>query len=138
MILGIGIDIVEIARIQASIERHGSRFLKKIFTTGEEGYCTDYARPSERFATRFAAKEAAMKALGTGWRDGVGFRSIEVTSDEKGAPALHFSGRVQTRARRLGVRRVFVTLSHSDHYAVAQVILEGEDLPCPPAENEIA
>jgi holo-[acyl-carrier protein] synthase len=126
MIIGIGVDIVEVPRIQAVIDRHGEHFLRRVFTEQEVAYCRSGARPPERFAGRFAAKEAALKALGTGWQHGTSFREVEVTTDELGAPALRLSGHTLELSRTRGVLRWHVSLSHDRHYAVAQVVAEAD------------
>lgn len=124
MIAAIGIDIVEISRVEQSIERQGSRFKERVFTASEIAYCE--ARPSRAasYAARFAAKEALMKALGTGWGDGVGWQQVEVVSGERGAPSISLSGRALELLNELGATRVHLSLSHSDKMAIAQVILE--------------
>lgn len=124
MIAAIGIDIIEISRVAQSIDQHGSRFIERVFTAGEIAYCE--ARPSRvaSYAARFAAKEAVMKALGTGWGDGVGWRQIEVVCGEGGAPSLSLSGRALERLKELGAARAHLSMSHSDLMAMAQVILE--------------
>ncbi len=124
MILGTGIDIVEVPRIAASIERFGSRFLNRIFTEGEIRYCDSKANRVERYAARFAAKEAGMKALGTGWNNGVAFREVEVKRQPGSRPTLAFSGRAAEVAARLGMKRASLSLSHTEQHAIAQVILE--------------
>ena len=126
MILGIGIDLVEIERIAAIPARRGERFLERLFTPAEQRFCLARARPAPGLAARFAAKEAAMKALGTGWQRGVGFRSIEVLREPHEAPRLVLHGAAEACARRLGVERLHLSLSHSESAAIAQVILEGE------------
>jgi len=129
MIVGIGVDIVEVARIRRAVDRYGDRFLRRVFTEREVRYCKRCVRPEQRFATRFAAKEAALKALGVGWRMGVRFTEVEVTNNELGAPSVAFSGRALELSRRLGAERIHVSLSHHQRFAVAHVILEGR----PPA-----
>jgi len=126
MILGIGVDIVGVARIVGAIERHGHRFVRRVFTPAEAAYCRRCVHPGERFATRFAAKEAAMKALGTGWQKGVRFVDVEVSNDPSGAPAIALHGEAAARAARMGVQRILVSLSHHHDYAIAQVLFEGE------------
>jgi holo-[acyl-carrier protein] synthase len=113
-----GVDIIEIDRIQRVLERWGDRFLRRIYTEGEASYCRGRA---QNLAARFAAKEATMKALGTGLR-GVGWRDIEVVRNEAGAPSLVLHGRAQVRAETLGVRELALSLSHSRNYAVAFVV----------------
>jgi holo-[acyl-carrier protein] synthase len=124
MIVGTGIDIAEVPRIRHSIERFGDRFLKRIFTEGEIRYCDSKANRVERYAARFAAKEAAMKALGTGWNHGVRWRDCEVTRLPGGRPTIQFHGRAAEFAAKLGVRNASVSLSHTKEQAIAQVILE--------------
>ena len=124
MIVGTGIDIAEVPRIAASIERFGGRFLRRVFTAGEIRYCESKANRAERYAARFAAKEAAMKALGTGWNRGVRWRDIEVTREPGGRPTILFHGQAAEFATKLGAARVALSLSHTAEQAIAQVILE--------------
>ncbi len=124
MIVGTGVDIVEVPRIEAAIGRFGRRFLERIFTEDEIRYCESKANRVERFAARFAAKEAGLKAIGTGWRRGVGWKEVEVRREASGRPTLVFSGRAAEFAARLGVKRASLSLSHTAEHAVAQVILE--------------
>lgn len=124
MIIAIGIDIVEISRIEEVFARQGERFRDRIFTQGEIDYCESLAAKFASYAARFAAKEAAMKALGTGWTEGVAWREIEVTRTEKGAPLLNLTGYALSRLLELGAERAHVSLSHAGDMAIAQVILE--------------
>lgn len=124
MIVGTGIDITEVPRIRQAIERFGDRFLQRIFTAGEIRYCESKANRVERYAARFAAKEAAMKALGTGWNHGVRWRDCEVTRLPGGRPTLSFHGRAAEFAATLGARNAALSLSHTAEQAIAQVILE--------------
>ncbi|MHC4480637.1 MAG: holo-ACP synthase [Planctomycetota bacterium] len=124
MIVGIGVDIVEVERINRAVRRYGDRFVRRIFTEEEARYCRRCARPQQRFATRFAAKEAALKALGVGWTQGARFLDVEVSNDELGAPSVAFSRKALELSRRLGVERVHVSLTHHRDFAIAQVILE--------------
>ena len=124
MIVGTGIDIAEVPRIAASITRFGDRFLRRVYTEGEIHYCESKANRVERYAARFAAKEAAMKALGTGWNHGVRWRDVEVTRKPGGRPAMTFHGKAAEFAARLGAVHVAVSLSHTSQQAIAQVILE--------------
>ena len=114
-----GIDIIEISRVRGVLERYGQRFLDRIFTPAEIAYCRERA---PNLAARFAAKEATMKALGTGVR-GVGWKDIEVVRQESGAPSIELHGRAKQRAQRLGVQEVAISLSHSKDYAVASVVV---------------
>src|SRR5690348_900821 len=124
MIVGTGIDIAEVPRIRQSIERFGQRFLGRIFTPGEMLYCDSKANRVERYAARFAAKEAAMKALGTGWNHGVRWRDCEVTRRPGGRPTMMFHGTAGEIAAKLGVRNIALSISHTEEQAIAQVILE--------------
>src|SRR5919201_6376332 len=126
-IVGTGIDLIEVERVAASIERFGERFLKRVFTDAEIRYCRSKHNFAERFAARFAAKEAGMKAIGTGWRGGVAWREVEVRREPGGRPSISFSGRAAEYAARLGMRRASLSLSHTAVHAIAQVILEGEE-----------
>jgi holo-[acyl-carrier protein] synthase len=124
MIVGTGIDIAEVPRIQQSIERFGDRFLQRVYTAGEIRYCDSKVNRAERYAARFAAKEAAMKALGTGWSHGVRWRDCEVVRLPSGRPTISFHGKAGEIAARLGVKNAALSLSHTAEQAIAQVILE--------------
>ena len=124
MIVGLGLDIAEIDRIEAAITRHGAPFLERLFTPAEVSYCESHKNRYERYAARFAVKEAAMKALGTGWRRGVRWRDIEVTREPSGKPGLRLEGVAKEFADRLGVKRISVSITHSGNLALAQVIFE--------------
>ena len=124
MIVGLGLDIAEIDRIEAAITRHGAPFLERLFTPGEVAYCESHKNRYERYAARFAAKEAAMKALGTGWRRGVRWRDIEVTRENSGKPVLRLAGVARELADRLGVKNIALSITHSGNLALAQVIFE--------------
>jgi holo-[acyl-carrier protein] synthase len=125
MIVAIGIDLVEIARIEEVFTRRGERFRARVFTEGEISYCERRASKLASYAARFAAKEAAMKALGTGWAEGVGWKDVEVVSGPGGAPTLDLQGKALERMREIGATRAFVSLTHSGNLAIAQVVLEG-------------
>jgi len=125
MIVGIGVDIVEVPRIRRAVERYGDRFVGRIFTDQESRYCRRCSHPEQRFATRFAAKEAALKALGAGWSGGVRFLDVEVSNNHLGAPKITLAGKALEMSRKLKVNRMHVSLSHHHEFAVAQVILEG-------------
>jgi holo-[acyl-carrier protein] synthase len=125
MIVGLGTDLVGIERIAAVHQRQGSRFLNRVYTPAEQAYCLAARAPGERLAARWAAKEATMKALGTGWAKGVTFTSIEVVPAGDGQPpSLRLHGPAAARAQMLGATRWHVSLSHSDGLAIATVILE--------------
>ncbi|MGO9648299.1 MAG: holo-[acyl-carrier-protein] synthase [Terriglobales bacterium] len=124
MIVGTGIDIAEVPRIAASIARFGDRFVRRIFTEGEIRYCDAKANRVERYAARFAAKEAAMKAIGTGWNHGVTWRDVEVSRMPGGRPTITFHGKAAEFAANLGAKHVALSLTHTAEHAIAQVILE--------------
>jgi holo-[acyl-carrier protein] synthase len=124
MILGVGTDLIEIARIAESIRRYGERFLRRIFTPREIEYCQRKKNAAESFAARFAAKEAGAKALGTGISRGVGWLELEVTREPSGRPSLQLSGRAAERAASLGVARMSLSLTHSGELALAVVVME--------------
>ncbi len=126
MIIGIGIDFEEVDRIHEAIERHGQRFIERIFTPREIAYVEARANRSERYAVRFAAKEAAMKALGTGWSCGVSWLDCEVVNDAAGRPHLELHGRARAIAEEKGCRCRWVSLSHTRRGVIAQVVLEAD------------
>jgi holo-[acyl-carrier protein] synthase len=126
MIVGTGVDIAEVARIKAAVDRYGERFLKRVFTPEEVRYATSKVNAAERLAARFAAKEAAMKAIGTGLRHGVTWQDVEVVRQPGGRPGLCFSGKAAEFAAALGCKKVHLSLSHTEEHAIAHVILEGE------------
>src|SRR5512138_3744008 len=119
MIISIGVDIIEISRIAKRVEETESRFRKRVFTPGEIAYCESRAAKATSYAARFAAKEAAMKALGTGWAAGIGWQEIEVVNDSAGAPSLKFTDRALERFNLIGAKRVFLSLSHTKETAIA-------------------
>ena len=124
MIAGSGIDLVEVGRIQHAIDRYGSRFLDRVYLGAEQAYCLRKRKAAESFAARFAAKEAAAKALGTGISHGVNWLEIEVVREASGKPTLRFHGRAAQIAGRLGVVRSALSLTHTEDVAMASVVLE--------------
>ena len=127
MIIAVGVDLIEISRVCEIISRRGDQFRRRVYTEGEIDYCERQAAGLSRsssYAARFAAKEAVMKALGTGWGSGVAWRQIEIVKSETGAPGLRLHGRALERLGEIGASRAHVSLSHSRDLAVAQVILE--------------
>jgi holo-[acyl-carrier protein] synthase len=124
VIVGLGVDISEVDRIREAISRHGERFLKRVFTPAEIAYCNRHRNSAERFAGRFAAKEAAMKALGTGWSQGVRWVDIEVVRAVSGKPSLALHGTARRIGERLGMRSASLSITHSGNTAFAQVIFE--------------
>jgi holo-[acyl-carrier protein] synthase len=124
MILGIGIDLVKIDRINRAGENH-STFLERVFTGSEREYCSRQKFPAQHYAARFAAKEAVLKAFGTGWSGGIKWTDIEVLHGEGGGPIVNISGRLTDYADLKGVKQILVSYSHDGEYAVAQAILVG-------------
>ena len=127
MIVGTGIDIVHIDRIERLLTRWGNLFLVRVFTEGEIHRCRQKARSSECFATRFAAKEAFLKAIGLGYREGIRWTDIEVANDSLGKPSLLFHRKARDLYHTLQIRQAFLTLSHDGPFAVAHVLLEGKN-----------
>jgi holo-[acyl-carrier protein] synthase len=121
-VLGIGVDIVEIARFASSMERSGKAFLDRVFLSAEQGYCSPQREPARCFAARFAAKEAVSKALGTGIGAQLGWHDIEVCRKASGEPFVMLHGTGAETARQLGISQVLLSISHSEHYAVANAI----------------
>jgi len=124
VIVGSGVDLCEVARIKDAITRHGRRFQERVFTDREIAYAQSKANLYERYAARFAAKEAGMKALGTGWRGGVGWRDFEVMNLPSGRPTLQFHGKAAEFAQKLGVQTISLSITHTAVQAMALVILE--------------
>jgi len=124
MIIGSGIDLAEIARIQHSVDRYGSRFLDRVYTSAEQAYCLRKRNSAESLAARFAAKEAGAKALGTGISYGVNWLEIEVIREPSGRPTLQFRGRAAEIAARLGVVHAALSITHTADLAMASVVLE--------------
>lgn len=127
MIIGSGIDIVEIGRIQHSMDRYGQRFLDRVYTESEQAYCKRKRNSAESFAARFAAKEAGAKALGTGISYGVSWLEIEVVREPSGRPTLRFHGRAAEIAGRMGFARAALSITHTADIAAASVVLENRD-----------
>ena len=126
-VLGIGVDLVECARIQHSLDRFGERFLHRIFTEGEIAYCQSMKFPERHFAARFAAKEAASKAFGTGIGKAMGWRDIDVHKYENGEPYVMLEGGAKQMAVERKISAVWISLSHTNHHAVAMIVLEKTD-----------
>jgi holo-[acyl-carrier protein] synthase len=126
MIIGLGTDICGIERVAHYLERYGERFTRRCFTPGEIAYCERHKNNAEQYAARIAAKEAASKALGTGWRRGVHWKCFEVASQPSGKPFLRIHGRAAEIASQMGVSSTHVSLTHDVGVAVAVVIFEGE------------
>src|SRR5271154_6827508 len=124
MIVGLGIDVAEVGRIRAVVEAQAERFLKRVYTPEEVAYCEQFKNKYERYAGRFAVKEAAMKALGTGWSSGVRWVDVEVVRHASGRPTLTLKGEAKRIADAMGVKNILVTISHTAEQAIAQVIFE--------------
>jgi len=125
MILGTGVDLAEVARIRAAIARYGRRFIERIYTPGEIAYVERKANRFERYAGRFAAKEAGMKAIGTGWKRGVRWQDFEVSNLPSGRPTLKLHGEAAHIAEHLGVKLISLSITHTAELGMAHVILEG-------------
>ena len=124
-----GIDLVQTARIVQLHRRHGQRFLDRIFTPAEQTYCMGRKRRFEHLAGRFAAKEAVLKVLGTGWRNGIAWTDIEVTNDASGEPSVHLAGQCARIAARRGLATILISISHIDTHGMASAIGVGEGWP---------
>ncbi len=124
MIVGTGVDLAEAPRIRAAIERFGVKFIRRIYTPAEIAYVERKANKYERYAARFAAKEAGMKAIGTGWRRGVRWQDFEVANLRSGQPTLRLHGAAARIAKKLGVRRIALSITHTAQLGMAHVILE--------------
>jgi holo-[acyl-carrier protein] synthase len=121
-VFGIGIDVVEIGRIAAAIDRHGERFLAKIFTAAERAYCETRKHPAPHYAARFAAKEAVSKALGCGIGKNAGLHDLEILHDSSGAPKLHLHGAAEKFAKDKGINDIQISLTHTREYAAANAV----------------
>ena len=124
MIVGIGVDIVEIERLREVLQRQQDRFVRRVFTEGEQEYCRAHRDPVPHYAARFAAKEALFKALGTGWAKGISWRDAEVVREAVKAPVLVLHGQAEKLSLALGARATHLSLSHSRGFAVAVVVIE--------------
>jgi holo-[acyl-carrier protein] synthase len=125
MILGTGVDLAEVPRIRAAVERYGQRFIERIYTPAEIAYVERKANRFERYAGRFAAKEAGMKAIGTGWRRGVRWQDFEVANLPSGRPTLRLHGEAAKIADKLGVKSIQLSITHTAELGMAHVILVG-------------
>ncbi len=126
-IIGTGTDIIECLRIAQMIERHGDLFINRVYTPDEVAYCRSRKQATQHFAGRWAAKEAILKALGTGWRRGITWRDVEVRSEPGGRPVVAVQGAVKDLVEQLGVVQILVSISHCRTHAVAYVIALGKD-----------
>jgi len=134
IVRGIGVDIVDIARVKAVLARSGTRFVNRVYTDAEIEYCAARAMSAQHFAARFAAKEAVFKALGTGWSKGVGWKDVEVVNDSNGTPHVHLSGKALEIFSREGGGSILLSISHTGQMAVANVLWVQTDRPlCSPS-----
>lgn len=124
MIVGIGIDMIWVRRVRNALEHYGDQYLEEVFTAEERSYCESSSDPAQGYAARFAAKEACMKAFGTGWSGGLEWTQIAVRNLPNGAPELRLSGAAEAVAREKGVGRCLVSLTHTPELAIAEVLLE--------------
>ncbi|MEA1929221.1 MAG: holo-ACP synthase [Candidatus Auribacterota bacterium] len=123
MILGIGIDIIEIQRVEKLLEKRGDSFLKRVFLPGEIEYCREKSYPAQHYAARLAVKEAVMKGFGEGWTEKIGWKDILVTRTSKGQPGVELLGKGKKLEKEKGVEKILISLSHADNYSVAQAII---------------
>jgi holo-[acyl-carrier protein] synthase len=126
-ILGTGVDITECVRIAEMIDRHGETFIRRVFTDAEVDYCGKYKQPVERYSGRWAAKEATLKALGTGWSKGIAWTDVEVVNEATGKPVLSLHGAAAAHARSIGVDDLQISISHCSTHAVAFVTASTND-----------
>ncbi|MDO9514941.1 MAG: holo-ACP synthase [Syntrophales bacterium] len=124
MIYAVGTDLVEVSRIERIIEKWRESFIWKVYSEGETNYCSAKSYPAQHFAARFAAKEAFLKGIGLGMAGGVGFRDVEVINRAEGKPELRFHGRAREMVDRVGITECHISISHTDRYAVAFIVLE--------------
>ncbi len=124
MIIGLGIDIIEVERVRKVLEKHLDGLRRRVFLEEELKTCFKHLDPAPHLAARFAAKEATMKALGTGWAQGIGFQHIEIYKNSEGKPLLRLHGAAQKKATQMGVKQIYLSYSHTDNYANAVVIFE--------------
>ena len=125
-ILGTGIDIVEVDRLEEVILRRGERLLDRVFTPAERTYCDSHPRPVIHYAGRFAVKEAVLKAIRTGWVQGISWRDIEVVLGPAGEPSVGLAGGALARANEMGIVSIHISISHTERYAVASAVAEGK------------
>lgn len=135
MIVGTGVDLVKISRIQEMTARWGSRFLDRVFTPTEQAYCLRRKLPAIHLSARFAVKEAMLKALGTGLRMGTKWKEIETVNNESGKPEVLLSGRTGQLAAGKNVQEIFASITHDSDYSIAQILLQGTDAGSPRRKN---
>ncbi|QGJ69423.1 Holo-[acyl-carrier-protein] synthase [Planctomycetales bacterium 10988] len=134
-VLGIGTDIIECERIAGMIEKHGELFINRVYTVKEACYCQSRKQGTQHFAGRWAAKEAILKALGTGWRRGITWRDMEILKRHEGGPYVQLHGRALEVSREMGIEEIQITISHCKAYATAFAIAQGRGEPLPPLRD---
>lgn len=122
MLKGLGVDLVYVPRIKKMINRWEDKFLQRVYTDREIEYCRSYKKEADSFAVRFAAKEAILKMLGTGLSGGVSWREMEILSSEQGQPSVNLTGEVLNTATAMQINKIYISLSHENDYALAQVM----------------
>lgn len=125
-IIAHGIDLVDFPRIEDMVKRHGERFLDRVFTAGEQAYAAANRNGMEKLAGRFAAKEAVLKLIGTGWRGKIAWTDIEVLNNEVGQPKVTLSGEVERLAEKLGIKQISLSITHTANFAIASVVALAE------------
>lgn len=125
MIKGVGADLIRVGRLEKAVQRSGNRFLDRVFCLEELQYCRSKKNPFPHLAVRFAAKEAILKALGTGWGLGLGWKEVLIYHDEDGRPRVNLKGKAQERAQKLGIADILISLSHEGEYALAFAVAQG-------------
>jgi holo-[acyl-carrier protein] synthase len=128
-IIGIGTDIIECLRIAQMIERHGELFISRVYTPHEIQYCQSRKQATQHFAGRWAAKEAVLKALGTGWRKGISWRDVEIRNEPGGRPTIALRGGARDVVEQLGISEMLISISHCRSHATAYALAHGKDLP---------
>ncbi len=134
-ILSHGIDLVEFGRLERMLDKHGQRMLDRVFTAREQADAERVRNRIERLAGRFAAKEAVMKLVGTGWRDGVGWTDVEVVNNALGQPLVHVSGRIGELAEQKGIEQITISITHTDRFAIASAVALAELTSTPDREG---
>jgi len=121
-IIAHGIDLVDFPRIEEMIERHGDRFVDRVFTAAEQEYANAHRNSVEKYAGRFAAKEAVLKLVGTGWRGRIAWTDVEVVNSPSGQPEVRLSGEVKGIAEKLGIRQISISITHTANFAIASAV----------------
>lgn len=125
MIKGIGVDLIRVERLEKAVNRSGERFLSRVYCREELQYCRGQKNPFPHLAVRFAAKEAVLKTLGTGWGLGLGWKEVLIYHDQEGRPQVNLTGKAQERAKKMGIADIQISLSHEGDYALAFAVAQG-------------